>query len=68
VIEANIWGVFQEVGFEFDTNREPYRLRFHEEQLRRSPRFQEIWALNFPFGKLLKHHQKARFGWVSQSD
>jgi hypothetical protein len=33
MIEANIWGAFQELGFEFDTNREPYRLGFNEENL-----------------------------------
>jgi hypothetical protein len=31
MIEAFIWATFQEVGFEFDTSREPYRLRFNEE-------------------------------------
>jgi hypothetical protein len=36
VIEANIWGAFQEVEFEFDTRREPYRLRFHEKIAKKS--------------------------------
>jgi hypothetical protein len=31
MIEANIWGAFQEVEFEFDTSRDRYQLRFHEE-------------------------------------
>jgi hypothetical protein len=42
MIKINIWGVFQEVGFELDTSHEPYRLRFDEEKLQRSPGFQEI--------------------------
>jgi hypothetical protein len=62
MIEANIWGAFQEAGLEFDTSREPYRLRFNEEKLRRSPGFQEIWALDFSFEKLSTHRQRARFG------
>jgi hypothetical protein len=31
MIKANIRGAFQEVGFEFDTSREPYRLRSNKE-------------------------------------
>jgi hypothetical protein len=31
MIEANIWGAFQELGFEFDASCEQYRLRFNEE-------------------------------------
>jgi hypothetical protein len=30
--EPNIWGAFQEAGFEFDTSREPCRLAFNEEK------------------------------------
>jgi hypothetical protein len=60
MIEANIWDTFQEVGFEFDTSREPYPLRFNEEKMRRSPGFQEIWALDFPFEKLSIGRQRAK--------
>jgi hypothetical protein len=52
MIEANIWGAFQQVGFELDTSRYPYRLRFNEEELRRSPGLQDISALDFSFEKL----------------
>jgi hypothetical protein len=65
MIEANIWGAFQEMGFEFNTSREPYQLRFTEEKLRRSPGFHEIWVLEFPFEK---HRQRVRFGWIHPSD
>jgi hypothetical protein len=33
IIEANIWGAFQEAGFYFDVSIEPYRIRFDEEKL-----------------------------------
>jgi hypothetical protein len=62
VIEANIWGAFQEMGFEFDITRDPYRLRFIEEKLRRSPGFQEIWALDFFFEKLPTRRQRTESG------
>jgi hypothetical protein len=48
------------VEFEFDTSREPYGLRLNEEKLRRSPGFQEIWALDFPFEKSSTHRQRAQ--------
>jgi hypothetical protein len=68
MIEANIWGAFQEVGFECDISCEPYRLHFKEGKLRRSPGSQEFWALDFPFKELTTHRQRARFGWINQSD
>jgi hypothetical protein len=67
MIEANIECAFQEVGFEFDTSREPYRLRFNEEKLLISPGFQEMWELDFPFEKLSTHRQRPRFGRINQS-
>jgi hypothetical protein len=62
MIEANIWHAFQEVGLKRDTSRELYRLRFNKEKQRRSPEFQEIWALDFLFEKLSTHRQRVRFG------
>jgi hypothetical protein len=56
------------MGFEFDTSHEPHQLRFNKENLRRSPWFQEIWALDFPFEKLSTYRQRAKFGWINQSD
>jgi hypothetical protein len=68
MIGANIWVPFQKVEFEFDTSREPYLLCSNEEKLRGSPGFQEMWALNLSFEKLSTHRQRARFGWINQSD
>jgi hypothetical protein len=68
MIEANIWAALHKVGFEFDTSRDPYRLRFNQEKTRRSPGFQEIWVLGFPFEKLSTRLQEARPGWINQSD
>jgi hypothetical protein len=68
MIEANIWGAFQELGFEFDTSREPYRLSFDEEKLRRSPGFRAIWSLDFPFERLSTRRQRARFGWINRPE
>jgi hypothetical protein len=66
MIEGNIWGAFQEAGLEFDASVEPYRIRFDEEKLRRSPRFEEIWHLDFPLEKLSTRRQNARFSWINQ--
>jgi hypothetical protein len=32
MMKANVWGAFQEDGFEFDTSSEPYRLHFNQEK------------------------------------
>jgi hypothetical protein len=66
MIEPNIWGAFHWAGFEFDTRAEPYRLVFHEEKLRKTRAFQEIWSLDFPREKLSRRHQAAKFGWINQ--
>jgi hypothetical protein len=66
MIEPNIWGAFHEAGFEFDTSTEPYRLVFHEEKLRKTPPFQEIWSIDFPLEKLSPRRQTAKFGWIKQ--
>jgi hypothetical protein len=52
MIEANIWGAFQQAGFEFEVSVEPYHLRFDEKQLRVSPAFRDIWSLDFLVEKL----------------
>ena len=68
MIEPNIWGAFQEAGFDFDVSNEPYRLQFDEEKLRRTPAFQEIWAIDFPLEKLSARRQNAKFGWINQQE
>jgi hypothetical protein len=68
MIEANIWGAFQEAGFYFDVSDEPYRILFDEEKLRQTPGFQEIWALDFPLEKLTPRRQAAKFGWVNKPE
>jgi hypothetical protein len=66
MVEANIWGAFRELGFEFDTSVEPYRLCFREEILRATPAFREIWALDFPLEKLSLRRQNTKFGWINR--
>jgi hypothetical protein len=39
MIEANIWGSFQEAGFEFETSSGPYRIRFDKDKLRKTRAF-----------------------------
>jgi hypothetical protein len=39
--------VFQPLGLEFDTRREPYRLLFDEEKLRESAGFEELGSVTF---------------------
>jgi hypothetical protein len=46
--EPNIWGAFQEAGFEFDTSEEPYHIVLNEEKYRNTREFQEIWSRDFP--------------------
>jgi hypothetical protein len=66
MIESNIWDALPEAGFEFDARTEPYRLAFHEEKLRKTPAFQEIWSLDFRLEKLSRRRQAAKFGWINQ--
>jgi hypothetical protein len=39
MVKPNIWGAFWVIGFEFDTEKEPYRLLFNEEKLRQTEGF-----------------------------
>jgi hypothetical protein len=66
--EQNIWGAFQEAGFEFDTSTEPYRLVFNEEECRSTREFQEIWSRDFPLENLSTRRQNARFGWINRHE
>jgi hypothetical protein len=70
MIEANIWGAFHELGFEFDTSMEPFGLLFHEEILRATPAFGEIWAsdLDFPLEKLSLGKQNAKCGSINRPE
>jgi hypothetical protein len=68
MIEVNIWGAFQQAGFEFDISSEPYRLRFAEAKLRSSPAFQEIWSLDFPLERLSVRRQRTRFGYANKPE
>jgi hypothetical protein len=68
MVEANIWGAFQQAGFEFEVGAEPYRLRFDKEKWRASPAFREIWSLDFPLEKLSTRRQNARFGWINKPE
>jgi hypothetical protein len=36
MVEFNTWEAFRAIGFEFDTDAEPYHLLFNEEQLRQN--------------------------------
>jgi hypothetical protein len=60
MIETDISRAFHEAGFEFDTSNEPCRLVFHEEKLRKTPVFQEVWSINFPLEKLSRKRQKGK--------
>jgi hypothetical protein len=44
MVEQNIWGALQTLGFEFefDPTNEPYRLLFNEENLRENACFREL--------------------------
>jgi hypothetical protein len=68
MIEANIWGAFQQAGFEFDVGAEPDLLRFDEEKLRASPAFREIWSLDFSLERPSVRRQNARFGWIKKPE
>jgi sporulation-control protein spo0M len=50
MVESNIWGAFQVLGFEFefDTTSGPYRLLFDEEKLSERARLRELWSIDFP--------------------
>jgi hypothetical protein len=62
MVEPNIWGAFQALGFEFDTRSEPYRLLFNEEKLRESTGFRELWSIDFPLDQLSVRRRNTKFG------
>jgi hypothetical protein len=70
MVELNMWGAFRAIGFEFefDTEAEPYQLLFHEEKLRQSEGFRELWFIDFPLNQLSsqRQSQNARFGWINK--
>jgi hypothetical protein len=66
MIEANIWGAFQEAGFYFDLSIEPYQIRFDEEKLRRMLTLQESWVLDFPPEKPTPRRWAAKLGWIKR--
>jgi hypothetical protein len=68
MLEPNIWSSFQEAGFAFNTRAEPYRRRFDEEKLRKTPAFQEIYSLDFPLEKLSARRRSAKFGWINRPE
>jgi hypothetical protein len=68
IVESNIWGALQAIGFEFDTEAEPYRLLFNEEKFTQSAGSRESWSIALPLDQLLSRRQKqnARFGWINK--
>jgi hypothetical protein len=70
MVEPNLWGGFQALGFEFefDTTSWPYRLLFNEEKPRESAGFRELWSLDFPLDQLSTRRRAARLGWINQPE
>jgi hypothetical protein len=70
MVESNIWRAFRVIGFEFDTEAEPYRLLLNEEKLRQSEGFRELWSFHFPLDQLSSRRQRqnARFGWINKQE
>jgi hypothetical protein len=66
--ESNIWGAFRTIGFEFDTEAEPYRLLFNEEKLRQSEGFRELWSIDSLLDQLSSEKQNLRFGWINKQE
>jgi hypothetical protein len=66
MVKLNIWEAFQAIGFEFDTELEPYRLLFNEEKLRQSEGFRELWSIDFPLDQLSSWRQNSRFDWINK--
>jgi hypothetical protein len=54
MVEPNIWGAFQRLGFqfEFDTTSESDQLLFKEEKLKESAGFRELWSIDLPLDQL----------------
>jgi hypothetical protein len=52
MVESNRWGAFRAIGFESDTEAEPYRLLFNEEKLRQSECFRDLSSIDFPLDQL----------------
>jgi hypothetical protein len=74
MVEPNIWGAFQVIGFEFefDTQAEPYRFLFNEEKLKQSEGFRELGRIGFPLDQLSSSRQRqkqnAKFNWINKQE
>jgi hypothetical protein len=54
------------IGFEFETEKEPYRLLLNEEKLRQCAGFRELWPIGVSWDQLSSRRQNARFGWINK--
>jgi hypothetical protein len=68
MVESNICRVLQVIGFEFDTEPEPYRLLFNGEKLRQSEGCRELWFIDFPWDQLSSRRQNVRFDWINKQE
>jgi hypothetical protein len=68
MIEVNIRGAFQTIGFTHNINQTPYGLLFDEEKLRQSPGFVELWDRDTPLESLSKRRRAAKFGWINKPE
>jgi hypothetical protein len=67
MIQSNIRGAFEALGFKYDTRTDPYRLLINEKKLRESAGFRELWSLDFPLDGLSSRRRAARFGWINKA-
>jgi hypothetical protein len=68
MVEFNTCEALQAIGFECETEEEPYRFLFNEEKSRQIEGFRELRSIDFPLDKLSSRRQNSRFGLIKKQE
>jgi hypothetical protein len=66
LIPSNLWAAFRAIGINFDIESIPCHIVFHQEKLRESKGFIELWNLDHPLQSLTPRRQNSQFGWINK--
>jgi hypothetical protein len=66
MIDANIWGAFQEIGLAFAIVDAVQCVRFNEIKLSESRGFREFWAIDFSPDDLAAQRHGTQFRWINR--
>jgi hypothetical protein len=68
MIDTNIWETFRGIGLSFHDIDDLRHVLFGEATLRKSPRFRELWMIDYPLEKLSVRFRNAKLGWINKPE